>query len=259
MNSFPPSQPNGSPLPESSPPANTIQIRYQVPVKKPWITYSILAVTVLIFILQQMSTFIYGFDYPAILGMKVNQFILEGEYWRLITPMFLHGSVLHIVFNMYALLAFGAGLERHYGHSRFLALYFLGGLGGNIASFLLSEKPSLGASTAIFGLVAAEGVFIYRNRHLFGQRYRTAISNIIMIVGVNLLMGLSPGIDNWGHLGGLLGGLAFSWFAGPVLVLRGLFPDLSLQDEQNIPSRTRQVFLVELLILIGLGILPFLR
>jgi rhomboid protease GluP len=254
----PPDPVPGTPPSTSQP--NVVQVRYKAAVQTPWVTYVLLGFTILIYLMQIASQYFFdGIDYPAFLGMKINEYILAGEYWRLLTPMFLHGSVLHILFNMYALYAFGAGLERHYGHGRYFALYLLGGLAGNIVSFLLSTKPSLGASTAIFGLVAAEGVFIFRNRFLFGQRYRSAISNIVMIVGINLLMGLSPGIDNWGHLGGLLGGLAFAWFAGPVLKMEGIYPDLKLADEQNNPSRAWQIFVVELLVLVGLSILPFLR
>jgi rhomboid protease GluP len=85
-------------------------------------------------------------------------------------------------------------------------------------SFLLSASPSLGASTAIFGLVAAEGVLIFRNKHIFGSRARTLLINLGLVIVVNFSLGLSAGslIDNWGHLGGLVGGLIFAWVAGPI-------------------------------------------
>ena len=121
---------------------------------------------------------------------------------------------------MYALIAFGAGLERHFGHIRFLALYLLGGFAGNVLSFLLSNGYSVGASTAVFGLVGAEGVFLFQNRGLLGNQFGRAIGNVVFIVAVNLALGLTPGIDNWGHVGGLLGGLVFAWFAGPVWEVR---------------------------------------
>jgi rhomboid protease GluP len=65
--------------------------------------------------------------------------------------------------------------------------------------------------------VAAEGVFIYHNRALFGSQARGMLNNVFFIVAVNLALGLTGGIDNWGHLGGLISGLAFAWFAGPRL------------------------------------------
>ena len=89
-------------------------------------------------------------------------------------------------------------MEGYYGHSRFLLLYIIGAFCGNTLSFVLSPSASLGASTAIFALVAAEGVFIYRNRSMFGTRARSMLSNLVLIVVVNLVIGLQPGIDNWG-------------------------------------------------------------
>jgi len=127
-----------------------------------------------------------------------------------------HGSLAHVGFNMYALLSFGSGLERHFGHGRFFLLYMLGAFGGNVMSFLFTDAVSVGASTAVFGLIGAEGVFLYQNRKLFAHQFRSAISNVIFIVGVNLFLGLAPNIDNWGHIGGLVGGLMFTSFAGPL-------------------------------------------
>jgi rhomboid protease GluP len=110
-----------------------------------------------------------GFDVPAALGMKVNELIIHGQIWRLITPVLLHGSILHLGFNMYALYILGPGLERFYGHWRFLTLYLLAGFAGNVMSFIFSPNPSLGASTAIFGLLGAQGVFLYHNRGIYGR------------------------------------------------------------------------------------------
>lgn len=188
----------------------------QLPQKKPILTYSIIAVTVLVYVLQIGSQSIFGYDLPALLGMKVNSAILAGEIWRLITPILLHGSMLHIGFNMYALYLFGPQLETHFGRWQFLLLYLVSGFGGVVASFALSSSPSLGASTSIFGLLAAHGVFAYQNKEIFGARARIALRNVIQIAGINFLIGLSPGIDNWGHFGGFLGGFIIAWVGGPL-------------------------------------------
>ncbi|NPV86772.1 MAG: rhomboid family intramembrane serine protease [Anaerolineae bacterium] len=195
------------------PPAAPV-IQIQLPQRKAIITYTLLAVTICVFAIQIISESLTGYDYPALLGMKVNPYIQMGEYWRLMTPVMLHGSIAHLAFNMYALFVIGRGLERHYGHLRFAMLYFVAAFCGNVFSYLFSPKASLGASTAIFGLIAAQGIFIYANRFLFGSQARAMLANVIGIVVINLLFGLSPGIDNWGHLGGLIGGLGFAWFAG---------------------------------------------
>jgi rhomboid protease GluP len=183
--------------------------------RKLYFAHYIIGITVFVYFLQNLSDVFFGYDLPVYLGAKINQFILQGQLWRLITPVLLHGSLIHIGFNMYALYVLGPSLERKYGVWPFLALYLIGGVWGNTLSFLLSPNPSLGASTAIFGLIAAQGVYIYKNRYLLGSAARPLLMNIVMMITINLILGLSPGIDNWGHIGGLLGGLFFAWFAGP--------------------------------------------
>ena len=232
--SIPPTNhpPQQSQLPEASD-GSAARVMVPFPQGSSWLTYVLLVMTIGVYLLQLASQNLLGADLPALYGMKINEAINSGQVWRLLTPVFLHGSLLHIGFNMYALYIFGRGLEKRYGTMRFATLYFLGALAGNTLSFLLSPNPSLGASTAVFGLAAAEGVFIYRNRQFFGQAGRSMLINILTILGVNLLLGLSPGIDNWGHLGGLIGGAGFAWFAGPVYEVVGVWPDLSLVERQR--------------------------
>jgi rhomboid protease GluP len=209
-------------------------VQVRMPQQRPIVAYTILALTVGVFILQLVTTSVLGVDLPLQLGAKVNPSIIQGELWRLFTPMLLHGSLAHIGFNMYALFILGPGLERFYGHLRFLTLYLLAGFAGNVFSFLLTPGPSVGASTAIFGLVAAQGVFLFRHRHLFGAGASRGLMNIIFIVAINLFLGMSPGIDNWGHLGGLFGGLAFAWLGGPLLELVGAPPSIELEDRRSL-------------------------
>ncbi len=201
---------------------------------KPYVVYTLMGITIFIFLLQQASSLLLnGNDLPAAMGMKVNDLILSGQLWRLFTPMFLHGSILHLGFNMYALYIFGPGLERLYGHGRFLALFVLAGFAGNVFSFLFTDSPSLGSSTAIFGLLGAEAVFLYQNRRIYGVVGQRALINLVVIAVINLVIGLSPGIDNWGHVGGLLGGALFAWYAGPVLRVEGVPPYHKLVDERQ--------------------------
>jgi len=240
---YPPSnREDDYPPPAQSVPQGMVQVR--MPNRRPVVSYTILGLTVVVFILQMATQALLGYDYPVMLGAKHNPSIIQGELWRLFTPVLLHGSLAHIGFNMYALFILGPGLERFYGHLRFLVLYLLAGFAGNVFSFLLTPGISVGASTAIFGLVAAQGVFLYRHRDLFGARARSGLMNIIFIVAINLFLGLSPGIDNWGHLGGLFGGLAFAWLGGPLLELTGAPPYMDLTDRRS----DGESFLVALLV-----------
>ncbi len=215
------------------PPSHSIRVSVDNPASKPLVTYIILGITTLIFLLQLLTQNTMGVDLPAAYFTKVKQLILAGQLWRLITPILVHGSIAHIGFNMYALYIFGRNLELQYGHGRFLLLYLLSGFAGNVVSFVMSPNPSLGASTAIFGLLSAQGVFIYRNRKYFGARARPILSNIIFILAINLILGLSPMIDNWGHLGGLIGGLVFSWTAGPLWKTEAELGGFRLVDQQG--------------------------
>lgn len=199
----------------------------------PWVSYSILAITILVYLAQVGSEFISGYDIPATLGMKVNFLIERGELWRLFTPMLLHGGILHIGFNMYALFVIGPDLERQFGRTRFFLLYILSGFAGNVFSMAFTQANSLGASTAIFGLLGAQGVFVYQNRELFGSRGRIVLNRILYLAFINLVIGLQEGIDNWGHVGGLIGGVAYTWFAGPLLALRGMRPAVEVYDRRD--------------------------
>ena len=203
-------------------------------VYRPYVTYILIGICVVVYLLQ-MATQAFVTD----LGVKANDSIMQGQVWRLITPVFLHGSIFHIAFNMYALFYLGPTLERFYKHWRFLVLFLLSGFAGNVISFMFSPYPSLGASTAIFGLLGAEGVLIYQNREIFGNIARRALSQVVMIAVVNLIIGLTPGIDNLGHIGGLIGGTLFAWFGGPLLQKQGLFPPYTIKDVRS----TREVII----------------
>lgn len=124
-----------------------------------------------------------------------------GEWWRLGTAMFLHVNLLHLLFNMYVLYLLGPQLERLFGHTRFLVLYLVAGFGGSVASFWFSDPRtvSAGASGAIFGLMAALVVA--------GHAVRADITQVLVLIGINLAIGfLVGGIDWRAHLGGLVTG-----------------------------------------------------
>lgn len=231
MNQDPPlSARESAPIPQT--------FRVTLPESAPYVTYSLIGITVLVYVLQLASQSLLGLDFPVGLLAKDNDLIRNGQFWRLLTPALVHGGIAHIGFNMYALLSFGTGLERHFGHGRFLLLYVLSAFAGNVMSFLFTNAVSVGASTAVFGLIGAELIFLIQNRKLFGHQFRSAVGNIIFIIGVNLFLGLAPSIDNWGHIGGLVGGLMFTSFAGPLWDVEGIPPSLQIVDRRE----SREVF-----------------
>ena len=237
------------PEPTESPPAPRVTI--QLPDGKPYVTTSLLVIIVIIYILQMGTELFLGYDLLAVYGMKSNELIIAGQYWRLFTAMFLHGSLLHLGFNLYALYILGRRVERFFGSFRFLGLFLIAGMMGNLFSFFFTSAPSLGSSTAIFGLLGAEGVFIYQHRKLIGDQFKVAMRQIIQVAGINILIGLSPGIDNWGHIGGLLGGVIFTWFGGPVYKVLNTPPQLRLED-QRAEEKSGLIFIALLIVIISL-------
>ncbi len=230
-----------SPLspPEPAPPSQTVRVA--LPSLAPSVTYAIIGITVAVYLLQKLSVLLFGYaiyeiDWLEYFFARFNSAIRAGELWRFITPVFLHGSIPHIFFNMYALLSIGTFMERQFGHGRFALLYFLSGFAGNVFSFRFTGENgfSVGASTAVFGLIGAEVIFFYQNRELFGAYAKQSIGNVVFIIAINLFIGLSPGIDNWGHVGGLLGGMIFAWFAGVRWMVTGIPPGLKLVDQREV-------------------------
>jgi membrane associated rhomboid family serine protease len=168
------------------------------PISKPAVTYTLIGINVAIFVLQ----FAVGVNAVAgDWGMWPVGIAVGGEWWRLVTAAFLHGSFLHVAFNMYVLFALGPTLERILGHGRYLTLYLLAALGGGVASYVFSDirTVSVGASGAIFGLMGALVVA--------GRRLRYDITQVLILLGINVVIGfVSPGVDWRAHLGGLVTG-----------------------------------------------------
>ena len=172
--------------------------------KKPVVTIALIVINVFIFLLS------YVFNLVEVFGVS-RVGVLSGQYYRLITGIFLHGSILHILFNMYALYIIGMQLESFLGKWKYLLVYLLSGLGGSVLSVFFTNGLSVGASGAIFGLL---GSLLY-----FGFHYRVYLetvvkSQIIPLIVINLIIGMSPGIDNWAHIGGLVGGILSTMAVG---------------------------------------------
>ncbi len=201
---------------------------------QPRFTYIFIGIQIFIFLLMELFGSSRNTLILILFGAKYTPLILEGQWWRLITPMFLHIGIIHLLMNSMALYFLGTTVERIFGRFRFLFIFLLAGFMGNVASFVFSPQSiSAGASGGIFGLFGALLFFGLVHPRPF---FRTMGANIITLVGINLLIGFLPGIDFAGHLGGLVGG-----FLAAAIV--------SLPREKNFP---RQIiaFIATLLITI---------
>jgi len=187
-------------------------------------TFALIGITVLVFAAQWLGQSLLRADVVLYYGAKINERLAAGEAWRLVTPVFLHAGLLHIGVNMYSLYALGPAVERFFGRGRFLVVYLLAGTSGVLLSLVMSPSPSVGASGAIFGLLGALAAFLYLHRGTFGQLGAMQLRQLVFVALINLGLGLSPGIDNWGHVGGLLAGAGLAWFIGPRFVTH-MLPD----------------------------------
>lgn len=175
----------------------------------PLITISLIVINAIVYLLSLI-------DYNGIVNNFANYYLYvqNGEYYRLITSMFVHANILHLLSNMYALYVVGPIIEKYYGKGKYLIIYLGSGIIGSLFSVVLTNYASVGASGAIFGLF---GALLY-----FGYKYRATLdgflrSSIIPTLLVNLILGfMIPGIDISAHLGGLIGGLLLSYQVGVV-------------------------------------------
>ena len=220
-------------------------VRFQMIEGKPYVTYFLIVFTACVYIAQRLTKAQMGYDLPMAYGAKMSGYITYmHQYWRLITPIFLHGSFTHILFNMYALLTLGPSLEKYWGHFDFLRLYLICGFCGNVVSHLCAPQViSVGASTSLFGLITAQAMFIYENRQIL-RNYKKALQNIAFVILLNLLIGLSGGIDNWGHLGGLIGGTLLGYMCGPRIALVYNQQDQKPVLVDTMPRKTREISFV---------------
>lgn len=146
------------------------------------------------------------------LGASWGPAIARGQIWRLLTPVTLHASLTHLLFNIFFQLRIGFGMERQFGRDKMIALYFACGMLGNLLSVAKDPfKLAVGASTAGFGLIGVWLAEIALSwEHLGPARERTAIWIAFMLISVTTMSAMTPNMDLFGHLGGALGGFLLS-------------------------------------------------
>jgi len=189
----------------------------RIPTDTPLWTYVLLAINLLIFILMEASGGTLRASTLVRFGANYAPLVANGEVFRLVTANFIHIGVMHFLLNALSLYNIGPLTESLFGKPRFIMLYLLSGISGATLSYFLTHGLSAGASTALAGMTGALFVYFFRHRNEMRDVARQYMIRILMIVAINVAYGLSPGsgVDNWGHLGGLLGGAALGWFFCP--------------------------------------------
>lgn len=178
--------------------------------KKPIVTYIIIVLNLMVFLYGMLHSNdelinIFGNNY---------ELVQAGQFYRLLTCMFVHGSIMHLLLNMYALYTIGPVVERYYGKSKYIFIYLVSGLLGSVFSsvFMSANSVSIGASGAIFGLLGSICYFTYYYRATLQGILR---ESIIPVIVINLVIGfMLPSVDLVAHIGGLLGGILVSMGLG---------------------------------------------
>ncbi len=181
--------------------------------RRPVFTYVFFGANIAIFVLMTLAGGTTDNEILVAFGAKTNSLINQGQYWRFVTPVFIHIGLLHLFFNSYALWIVGPQVEKLYGGARFVLLYVVTGIGGVVGSYFYRlEGISAGASGAIFGLFGVLFVFGLRYRQNVPPFFRQAvIKGVLPTILINLVIGFSiPQIDNSAHIAGLLSGMALA-------------------------------------------------
>jgi rhomboid protease GluP len=220
-----------------------------IPLAKPVITNVLLVIIGIFFVAELL---LGGWTSGAtlyVIGAQRNDLVAQGQYWRLLTAMFIHLSIPHLLFNSWALYIFGREVETFFGSPRFALIYIVSGLFGNVVSYLWGTPLvwSAGASGAIFGLVGADVAFFLINRKALGRLSQRQLVNLGILVAINLVIGFAPGIDYLAHLGGLFAGFVLGLGLAPryAAVWDGWTPRLV-----NKTSAVQGIFVVGILCLL---------
>lgn len=204
--------------------------------KYPFVTYAIIIICVVVFAMMYIIGNGSTDNFTLLkFGANLDVAVKHGEYYRLFTSMFLHIGFVHLLFNMYSLLIIGQQVESFFGKWKYLFIYLFSGISGSLLSICFTHNTiSAGASGAIFGLLGALLYFGYSYRNYLGNVIK---SQIIPIILINLLIGFtSTGIDNFAHIGGLIGGVIAAMAMG--------VPDKSTKQERINGSIVAVIYVV---------------
>ncbi|KAK4368004.1 hypothetical protein RND71_011796 [Anisodus tanguticus] len=158
------------------------------------------------------------FSLPMVYGAKINHLILLGEWWRLLTPMFLHSGVLHVALGCWVLLSFGPQVCKAYGSFAFFLIYVLGGISGNLISFLHTPEPTVGGTGPGFALIGAWLIYQVRNKDMLGKEAsKSMIEKAIIATAFSFVLSNFGPIDDWAHFGAAMMGIVYGYLICPTL------------------------------------------
>lgn len=182
----------------------------------PRLTIALILINVAVFIAELVGGALESTEAVIAAGALERGAVLEGEVWRLLSAVFLHGSIDHLLGNCLALYVLGMAVEHAFGVTRSFVLYIACGVIASCISILAAPGPSVGASGAIFGLMSLTAVFFYRFRKLvFLRDNRLGLVLLVWAAWQFIIGAMTPMVDNFAHLGGFIAGAVVGLIAGP--------------------------------------------
>jgi membrane associated rhomboid family serine protease len=152
-------------------------------------------------------------------GARMNAAVINGQWHRMVSPVFLHGGAMHLLSNLFSLWRVGPLVESSFGPARTILLYLLSGVGGTLAGLAFGSPrvTSVGASGAVFGMMGAAGGFVLRNKRTLGTYGDMVLTNVGQVLLLNLFIGTrrGSGIDNLAHVGGFVSGALLGILMAP--------------------------------------------
>uniref|UniRef100_A0A2P2MSJ3 Rhomboid-like protein n=1 Tax=Rhizophora mucronata TaxID=61149 RepID=A0A2P2MSJ3_RHIMU len=196
------------------------------------------------------------FSLPLAYGAKINDLILLGEWWRLVTPMFLHSGAFHLALGCWSLLTFGPQVCRTYGSFTFFLIYMLGGISGNLTSYLHTQEPTVGGTGPVFAIIGAWLAYQIQNRGVTAKDVSECMfQKAVVITALSCILSNFGPIDDWTHLGAAITGIVYGFFTCPTLQMDDASPrtgreeGIALVRRYADPCKSLMVFTISILVL----------
>ncbi|KAL0332494.1 UNVERIFIED_CONTAM: RHOMBOID-like protein 9, chloroplastic [Sesamum calycinum] len=170
------------------------------------------------------------FSLPMVYGAKINNLILTGEWWRLVTPMFLHSGIFHIALGSWVLFSFGHEVSQKYGSFTFLLIYVLGGISGNLISFLHTSEPTVGGTGPVFAIIGAWLIYQVQNKCHSNECFSKNFHNAIIATALSFVLSNFGPIDDWAHFAAACTGIAYGFVTCPSLQVKDVSPEAGRQE-----------------------------
>ncbi|KAK6150946.1 hypothetical protein DH2020_015878 [Rehmannia glutinosa] len=178
------------------------------------------------------------FSLPMVYGAKINNLILTGEWWRLVTPIFLHWGIFHIALGSWVLFTFGLEVSREYGSFTFLLIYVLGGISGNLISFLHTPEPTVGGTGPVFAIIGAWLIYQVQNKDVIARDASERLfQNAIITTALSFVLSNFGPIDDWSHFAAMFTGIAYGFVTCPTLQVKDASSESGRQERMTLVRR----------------------